>query len=106
MQKSKLYLLVSLVAVLGLVAAALAVVDPHNAQHLVVGANTWNTSGQFEVYAYTSFNGGKTWTSSQPYVSRNASRLNAADATVAFGSDGTVYFGFVAFNPAAGAVAV
>jgi len=174
MQKHKLYLLISLVAVLGLVAAALAVVgrnapqaatnapaafsdpdmqvpaagpaanpnwhaspvqgspaslgwpntkvnpdnsglphnepfavvDPHNAQHLVVGANTWNTSGQFEVYAYTSFDGGKTFAASQPYVNRNASRLNAADATVAFGADGTVYFGFVAFNPAAGAVAV
>jgi len=83
-----------------------AAVDPHNAQHLVVGANSWSNSGQFEVYAYTSFDGGQTWSSSQPYINRNASRLNAADATVTFGKDGTVYFGFVAFNPAAGAVAV
>jgi hypothetical protein len=82
-------------------------VDPHNAQHLVVGANNWQSgTGQFEVYAYVSFNGGKTWAASQPYINRNASRLNAADPTVAFGSDGTVYFAFVAFSPAQGAVAV
>jgi hypothetical protein len=82
-------------------------VDPNNAQHLVVGANNWLPgSGHFEVYAYTSFNGGQTWQASQPYINRNASRLNAADPTVAFGPDGSVYFAFVAFNPAAGAVAV
>jgi len=82
-------------------------VDPHNANHLVVGANNWQSgTGQFEVYAYTSFDAGKTWTASQPYINRNASRLNAADPTVAFGSDGAVYFAFVAFSPAQGAVAV
>jgi hypothetical protein len=84
-----------------------AVVDPHNAQHLVVGANNWQSgTGQFEVYAYVSFDGGQTWTASQPYINRNASRLNAADPTVAFGPDGSVYFSFVAFSPANGAVAV
>jgi hypothetical protein len=72
-----------------------------------VGANNWLPgSGHFEVYAYVSFNGGQSWQASQPYVNRNASRLNAADPTVAFGPDGSVYFAFVAFNPAAGAVAV
>jgi hypothetical protein len=82
-------------------------VDPHNAQHLVVGANNWQSgTGQFEVYAYASFDGGHTWTASQPYINRNASRLNAADPTVAFGADGSVYFAFVAFSPANGAVAV
>jgi hypothetical protein len=82
-------------------------VDPRNAQHLVVGANNWMAgSGHFEVYAYTSFDGGHTWAASQPYVNRNASRLNAADPTVAFAPDGSVYFAFVAFNPAPGAVAV
>jgi hypothetical protein len=84
-----------------------AAVDPRNNQHLVIGANNWQSgTGQFEVYAYVSFNGGKTWAASQPYINRNASRLNAADPTVAFGSDGTVYFAFVAFSPAQGAVAV
>jgi hypothetical protein len=82
-------------------------VDPRNSQHLVVGANNWMSgSGHFEVYAYASFDGGRTWAASQPYVNRNASRLNAADPTVAFGPDGSVYFAFVAFNPAPGAVAV
>jgi hypothetical protein len=82
-------------------------VDPRNSQHLVVGANNWMSgSGHFEVYAYASFDGGRTWAASQPYVNRNASRLNAADPTVAFGPDGSVYFAFVAFNPASGAVAV
>ncbi len=82
-------------------------VDPHNALHLVVGANNWQAgNGSFQVTAYTSFNGGKSWTSSNPYLTPNASRLNAADATVAFGPDGAVYFAFVAFNPAPGAVAV
>ncbi len=84
-----------------------AAVDPHNAQHIVIGANNWAPgSGQFVVYAYVSFDGGQTWQSSQPYVNRNASRLNAADPTVAFGADGSVYFAFVAFSPAPGAVAV
>jgi hypothetical protein len=82
-------------------------VDPRNSNHIVVGANNWQSgTGQFEVYAYVTFNGGQTWTASQPYINRNASRLNAADPTVAFGADGTVYLAFVAFAPADGAVAL
>jgi len=82
-------------------------VDPHNAQHLVVGANTWQAgNGNYSVIAYTSFDGGQTWQSSNPYFNLNASRLNAADATVAFGADGSVYFAFVAVSPAEGAVPV
>lgn len=82
-------------------------VDPQNPNHLVVGANNWQAgTGQFEVYAYVSFNGGQSWTASQPYINRNASRLNAADPTVAFGADGTLYMAFVAFAPADGAVAL
>ncbi len=82
-------------------------VDPHNAKHLVVGANNWQAgNGSFQVTAYTSFDAGRSWTTSNPYIAPNASRLNAADATVAFALDGAVYFAFVAFNPAAGAVAV
>jgi hypothetical protein len=82
-------------------------VNPSNPSHLVVGANNWaGGNGQFDVTAYASFDGGRTWTASQPYVNRNASRLNAADSTVAFGADGSVYFAFVAFGPADGAVAV
>jgi len=82
-------------------------VDPANANHIVVGANSWQSgNGHFEVYAYVSFDGGKSWSSSQPYISRNASRINAADPTVAFGADGSVYFAFVALSPADGAVAV
>jgi hypothetical protein len=82
-------------------------VDPTNANHIVVGANSWQVgNGHFEAFAYVSFDGGKTWATSQPYINRNASRLNAADPTVAFGADGTVYFAFVAMTPAQGAVAV
>jgi hypothetical protein len=84
-----------------------AAVDPSNPRHIVVGSNSWLVgSGHFDVFAYASFDGGKTWAASQPYIDRNASRLNAADPTVAFGPDGKVYFGFVALNPAQGAVAV
>jgi len=82
-------------------------IDPSNANHIVVGANSWQSGdGHYDVFAYTSFDGGRTWTSSQPYVNRNASRLNAADPTIAFGAKGEVYFAFVALNPAQGAVAV
>jgi len=82
-------------------------IDPNNANHMVVGANSWQSGdGHFEVYAYTTFDGGRTWTASQPYITRNAARLNAADPTVAFGSNGDVYFAFVALTPAQGAVAV
>lgn len=82
-------------------------VNPNNSKHIVVGANSWQAgNGRFDVFAYVTFDGGKTWAASQPYIARNASRLYAADPTVAFGADGKVYFGFVALNPAAGAVAV
>jgi len=82
-------------------------VDPNNASHMVVGANSWQAGdGHYEVYAYVTFDGGRTWTASQPYINRNASRLNAADPTVAFGTKGEVYFAFVALSPAQGAVAV
>jgi len=58
------------------------------------------------VFAYVSFDGGRTWASSQPYIDRNAGRIHAADPTVAFGPNGDVYFAFVALTPAQGAVAV
>jgi len=82
-------------------------VNPNNPNHIVVGANNWQVgSGHFEVFAYVSFNGGATWAASQPYIDRNAGRINAADPTVAFGPNGNVYFAFVALSPAPGAVAV
>jgi hypothetical protein len=82
-------------------------VNPNNSKHLVVGANSWQVgNGHFEVFAYVSFDGGQSWATSQPYISRNAGRINAADPTVAFGADGSVYFAFVALTPADGAVAV
>lgn len=82
-------------------------VNPNNSRHLVVGANSWQVgNGRYEVFAYVSFDGGQTWASSQPYIDRNAGRINAADPTVAFGPNGEVYFAFVALNPAPGAVAV
>ena len=82
-------------------------VNPANANHIVVGANSWQVgNGYFEVFAYVSFDGGRTWSASQPYINRNASRINAADPTVAFGANGSVYFAFVALSPAQGAVAV
>jgi len=82
-------------------------VNPNNSKHLVVGANSWQVgNGHFEVFAYVSFDGGQSWATSQPYISRNAGRINAADPTIAFGADGSVYFAFVALTPADGAVAV
>jgi hypothetical protein len=82
-------------------------VDPSNSKHMVVGANNWLPgNGHYEVFAYVTFDGGATWAASQPYINRNASRINAADPTVAFGRNGEVYFAFVALNPAQGAVAV
>jgi len=82
-------------------------VNPNNPNHIVVGANSWQVgNGHFEVFAYVSFDGGRTWASSQPYIDRNAGRINAADPTVAFGPNGDVYFAFVALTPAQGAVAV
>jgi hypothetical protein len=82
-------------------------IDPNNANHMVVGANSWQAGdGHYDVYAYVTFDGGRTWSASQPYINRNASRLNAADPTVAFGSKGEVYFAFIALSPAQGAVAV
>jgi hypothetical protein len=82
-------------------------VNPSNPNHIVVGANSWQVgNGHFEVFAYVSFDGGRTWAASQPYIDRNAGRINAADPTIAFGSNGDVYFGFVALTPSPGAVAV
>src|SRR5437870_3524889 len=43
-------------------------IDPNNSKHIVVGANSWQVgSGHFEVFAYVTFDNGRTWTSSQPY---------------------------------------
>jgi hypothetical protein len=82
-------------------------VNPNNPNHMVVGANSWQVgNGHYEVFAYVSFDGGRTWASSQPYIDRNAGRINAADPTVAFGPNGDVYFAFVALTPSPGAVAV
>lgn len=82
-------------------------INPSNSRHMVVGANNWLAGdGRFEVYAYVTFDGGQTWSTSQPYIDRNGGRLNAADPTVAFGPNGDVYFAFVAMTPAQGAVAV
>jgi len=82
-------------------------VNPNNPNHIVVGANNWQVgNGHYEVFAYVSMDGGRTWATSQPYVNRDAGRINAADPTVAFAPDGTVYFAFVALAPAQGAVAV
>jgi hypothetical protein len=82
-------------------------VNPQNSRHIIVGANNWQAgNGRFEVTAYVSFDGGQTWAASNPYIDRNASRLDAADPTVAFGANGKVHFGFVALSPALGAVAV
>jgi hypothetical protein len=82
-------------------------INPNNPNHIVVGANSWLVgNGHFEVFAYVSFDAGRTWAASQPYIDRNAGRINAADPTVAFGANGDVYFGFVALTPAPGAVAV
>jgi hypothetical protein len=82
-------------------------INPNNSQHMVIGANNWVVgNGHYEVSAYVTFDGGQTWAASHPYIDRNASRINAADPTVAFGADGKVYFAFVAMYPANGAVAV
>src|SRR5688572_21749694 len=82
-------------------------VNPNNANHIVAGANNWAPgAGRYEVTAYVSFDGGRTWAASNPYIDRNAGRVNAADPTIAFGSNGRVYFSFVALSPALGAVAV
>jgi len=82
-------------------------VNPTNPSNIVVGANSWSPgNGYYDVYAYVTFDKGRNWTVTHPYFDRNASRLNAADSTVAFGADGKLYFGFVALTPATGAVAV
>jgi hypothetical protein len=82
-------------------------INPNNPNHMVVGANNWLVGdGHFEVFAYVTFDGGRTWAASQPYIDRNASRINAADPTVAFAPNGDVSFAFVALSPAQGAVAV
>ena len=82
-------------------------VNPNNSNHIVAGANNWAPgAGRYEVTAYVSFDAGRPWAASNPYIDRNAGRINAADPTIAFGSKGEVYFAFIALNPALGAVAV
>lgn len=82
-------------------------INPNNPNHMVVGANSWLVgNGSYEVHAYVTFDAGRTWASSAPYIDRNAGRINAADPTVAFGPNGDVYFAFVAITPQPGAVAV
>ena len=65
--------------------------DPNNANRLLGGSMVWseekNTMG---VVAYTSFDGGKTWTPTMEFTERFS-----GDPAVAYGPDGTAYFAFL-----------
>src|SRR5438552_1318172 len=100
MSKKKLVVAVGIPVLLGMMALALSVATHAPAQ---VALN----SGESEaLMPPAGLQKAANWKAAQPYINRNAARLNAADATVIFGADGAVYMGFVAFSPAEGAVAV
>ena len=94
-------------------------VDPTNPMHLVAGANDYRVCCDFTAlndstaWAYTSFDGGTTWTNVQvPGLTAEtggqgqfAKADSAGDPAMAFGPDGTVYYANIVFSrvsPASG----
>ena len=94
-------------------------VNPNNPQNLVAGSNDYRVFNSREQrndssgWAYTSFDGGKTWANIQlPHLTYQTGATgalsymdSAGDPIVAFGPNNTVYYGNIAFsraNPTAG----
>ena len=94
-------------------------VDPSNPQHLVAGANDYRVCCDFTglndstAWAYSSFDGGKTWANVQvPGLTAETggqgqfAKVDAAgDPAMAIGPDGTVYYANIVFSrvsPASG----
>jgi hypothetical protein len=94
-------------------------VDPSNPNHLVAGANDYRVCCDFTglndatAWAYTSFNGGTTWTNVQvPGLTAETGGQgqftktdSAGDPAMAIGPDGTVYYANIVFSrisPASG----
>jgi hypothetical protein len=94
-------------------------VDPGNPQHVVVGANDYRVCCDFTGlndttgWAYTSFDGGTTWTNVQvPGLTAETGGHGqfalvdaAGDPAIAIGPDGTVYYANIVFSrisPASG----
>jgi hypothetical protein len=94
-------------------------VDPSNPRHLVAGANDYRVCCDFTGlndstgWAYTSFNGGLTWTNVQlPGLTAETGGQgqftkvdSAGDPAIAIGPDGTVYYANIVFSrtsPASG----
>lgn len=87
-------------------------VDPGNAAHLVAGANDYRTCCDFDglndatAWAYSSFDGGATWTNVQvPGLTAEtggrgqfAKVDSAGDPAMAIGPDGTVYYANIVFS--------
>ena len=87
-------------------------VDPNNPNHLVAGANDYRVCCDFTglndttAWAYTSFDGGNTWTNVQvPGLTAQtggqgpfAKVDSAGDPSMAFGPDGTVYYANIVFS--------
>src|ERR1051326_3542499 len=94
-------------------------VDPSNPQHIVAGANDYRVCCDFTglndstAWAYTSFDGGHTWTNVQvPGLTAETGGTGqfaktdaAGDPALAIGPDGTVYYANIVFSrvsPASG----
>jgi len=87
-------------------------VDPGNAAHLVAGANDYRTCCDFDglndatAWAYSSFDGGATWTNVQvPGLTAETGGRgqftkvdSAGDPAMAIGPDGTVYYANIVFS--------
>ena len=94
-------------------------VDPSNPQHVVAGANDYRVCCDFQglndstAWAYTSFDGGATWTNVQvPGLTAETGGQgqftkvdSAGDPALSIGPDGTVYYANIVFSrvsPASG----
>ena len=87
-------------------------VNPRNPQNLVAGTNDYRVFNAREGrndgagYAYTTLNGGRTWTNVQlPHLTYQTGATgtlsdmdSAGDPAIAFGGDGTVYYANLVFS--------
>jgi hypothetical protein len=89
-------------------------VNPHNARNIVAGTNDYRVFNSRENrndasgWAYTSFDGGRTWANVQlPHLTFQTGGTgalsfmdSAGDPTIAFGPNNTVYYANIAFSRA------
>ncbi len=84
------------------------VIDPNDNAHLVIAWMSWTITQQVVIKTKVSFNGGETWTTSNP-LPHTQQGYTSADVSMAFDKNGVLYLSYIDYQkenniPVAGAV--